>query len=321
MRVLTFVSAGSKAGKTTLATHIAACAERAGFGSAAVIRMDGAPIVAARCGRFGPAIIDCSEDSLAEKLDELRCAGISLAVIDTPSTLSSVTEAALTASDLVLIPVRVGKSALAALDETLALVEGSGQPFVFVINAADTTTTATATTAMTLAQYGAVCLVTIRRHANFVDCAKAGETVFDNRGDSAAAADIEAFWDYLSQRLAKVASVPITARTTATSNRRKYPRWEYGIPGRLTVDGEASDCRLNDISAGGLSVFTEQAVFIGDRVTLSVAGLGGFEAEVRNVVDGRIGLQFVISAENHWQMVQAVSDVVEGTEQDRRLIG
>ncbi len=66
-------------------------------------------------------------------------------------------------------------------------------------------------------------------------------------------------------------------------------------------------CRINDISAGGVSMLTAEPPAIGTEVALHVPYLGAFKAESVHVAGDRVGLRFLIDERTQGDLVKQLS--------------
>ncbi len=66
-------------------------------------------------------------------------------------------------------------------------------------------------------------------------------------------------------------------------------------------------CRIDDISAGGVSMLTAEPPVIGTEVALHVPYLGAFKAESVYVDGGRVGLRFLIDEQTQGGLVKQLS--------------
>lgn len=130
MQKIAIIAQKGGAGKTTLAVHLAAEAERAGK-VALVVDMD--PQASAsqwsqwRNGE-PPEVIDTPPPLLAAKLKQAEDMGAQFAVIDTPPHADTTAATAAQSADVVLIPCKPRAFDLAAIQMTARLVESARRP-------------------------------------------------------------------------------------------------------------------------------------------------------------------------------------------------
>ncbi len=206
MRVLAVASQKGGSGKTTLAGHLAVQAERAGAGPVALLDLDPQGTLAdwsAARGAQPPAFAPSGTARLAPDLEGWREQGVRLAVIDTPPALTVHIQAAIQLAELVIVPTRPSPHDLHAVGGTVELCERSGKPLLFVVNAATPKARITGDTAVTLSQHGTVAPVTVHQRTDYAVSMADGRTVMEVDPEGRAAAEIEALWNYVSDRLEK----------------------------------------------------------------------------------------------------------------------
>ena len=114
---------------------------------------------------------------LGEALHDLRDAGISLAVIDTPPAITQSIAHVISYADLVILPTRPSPHDLRAVGATVDAAERYAKPLIFVINAATARARITGETAVALSQHGTVAPVTVHQRVNFASSMIDGRTV------------------------------------------------------------------------------------------------------------------------------------------------
>lgn len=206
MRVIVCASQKGGSGKTTLSGHIAVQAERQGAGPVAIVdadpqgslsewwntRADGTPLFA-----------KTSLETLERDLAALQSAGVRLAVIDTPPSVTTAIRQVMNVASLVVIPIRPSPHDLRAAAATVDLAEALDRAFVFVVNGATARARITADAAVTLSQHGTVAPVTLHHRTDFASSMIDGRTVMECDPRSRSAAEIVALWEYLAARLEK----------------------------------------------------------------------------------------------------------------------
>jgi hypothetical protein len=85
----------------------------------------------------------------------------------------------------------------------------------------------------------------------------------------------------------------VDAKTGA--ERRRFPRVELGLPGRLFLpaDSREARCTIADLSPGGAAVTCEIVPEVGTAVVLYVDGFGRFEGTVARCEGSGFGISFV----------------------------
>lgn len=208
MRVLSLAAQKGGSGKTTLAGHLAVQAERAGDGPVALIDTDPQGSLAGWWNERSfatPVFVETAVSRLAQDFQELRRMDIKLVIIDTPPAITATIQHVVAVSDLIVIPTRPSPHDLRAAGATVELVARAGKPMVFVVNAATPKARITAEAAVALSQHGTLAPVTIHHRVDFAASMIDGRTVMEIAPKSRSAEEIAALWDYLSDRLDRLA--------------------------------------------------------------------------------------------------------------------
>jgi chromosome partitioning protein len=206
MRTLVLASQKGGVGKTTIAGHLAVMAESAGAGPVALIDTDPQGSLSSWWNeRKAETPVFASVDivQLADHLQQLKKAGIKLAIIDTPPAVTETIRQVLAVADLVLIPTRPSPHDLRAVGSTVALVEAVGKRMVFVINGAAQRAKITGEAAIALSQHGTVAPVTLYQRTDFAASMIDGRTAQEIDPTSRSAGEIVELWKYVSTQLHK----------------------------------------------------------------------------------------------------------------------
>ncbi|MBK9346892.1 MAG: ParA family protein [Burkholderiales bacterium] len=206
MRTLVLASQKGGVGKTTIAGHLAVMAESAGAGPVALIDTDPQGSLSSWWNeRKAETPVFASVDivQLADHLQQLKKAGIKLAIIDTPPAVTETIRQVLAVADLVLIPTRPSPHDLRAVGSTVALVEAVGKRMVFVINGAAQRAKITGEAAIALSQHGTVAPVTLYQRTDFAASMIDGRTAQEIDPTSRSAGEIVELWKYVATQLHK----------------------------------------------------------------------------------------------------------------------
>ncbi len=205
MKIMVLAAQKGGSGKTTLATNIAVEAERMGDGPVALIDTDPQGSLAEWSEErelATPILAQCSTHRLAQKIEEMRDAGVGLVVIDTPPAIKAAIAQVISASDLVVIPMRPSAHDLRAVGKTIDIAENLGKPFVFVVNGAHPTARITMQAVLALSEHGPVAPSIIHQRMDFAASAIDGRAVMEVAGRSRSPDEIAALWQYLKESLA-----------------------------------------------------------------------------------------------------------------------
>ena len=206
MRTMVLASQKGGVGKTTIAGHLAVMAESAGAGPVALIDTDPQGSLSSWWNeRKAETPVFASVDivQLADHLQQLKKAGIKLAIIDTPPAVTETIRQVLAVADLVLIPTRPSPHDLRAVGSTVALVEAVGKRMVFVINGAAQRAKITGEAAIALSQHGTVAPVTLYQRTDFAASMIDGRTAQEIDPASRSAGEIMELWKYVATQLHK----------------------------------------------------------------------------------------------------------------------
>jgi len=221
MRVLALASQKGGSGKTTLSGHLAVQAQRAGAGPVVLIDIDPQGSLSDWWNEREaemPAFAQTTVARLMTDLDDLRAQGFKLAVIDTPPAITAAIQSVIAVAELVVIPTRPSPHDLRAAGATVDLCERAGKPLMFVVNAATPKARITSEAAVALSQHGTVAPVTLHHRTDFAASMIDGRTVMEADPRSKSAAEIEALWSYVHDRL-----------------ERNFRRTVFNLPGTMSA--------------------------------------------------------------------------------------
>ena len=91
------------------------------------------------------------------------------------------------------------------------------------------------------------------------------------------------------------------------AERRKFRRRGFTGQVHLEIDGERIGCKLLDISVGGVAVRTDHPPDVGTDMVVEIDVLGRFDAYVRRVNDGKVGLAFATDTRERWLRLKELS--------------
>ena len=102
---------------------------------------------------------------------------------------------------MVLIPTRPSPHDLRAVAATVTMVEESGKPLVFVLNAATPRARITNEAIVALSQHGPLAPSIVHQRVDFASSMIDGRTVMEVSNTSLAISEIECLWKYLAIRM------------------------------------------------------------------------------------------------------------------------
>jgi chromosome partitioning protein len=202
MHVITICSRKGGVGKTTLSSHLAVEAVRAGAGRVAIADTDPQGGLAAWYNAREaqtPEFVDVSGGRPA--IEACRNAGFDVLLIDTPPAISESISATIDLASLVLVPVRPSPNDLRAVGGTVSLVAAAKKPMVFIINQVTARARITAQAAIALSQHGTVAPVMIGSRVDFAASMTDGRTASELDPASKSGEEISELWQYIESRL------------------------------------------------------------------------------------------------------------------------
>lgn len=209
MQTITIAARKGGVGKTTLATHLSVIAAGP---KRPVLLFDTDPQRSLKWWwdlREGdtPALVECEARELAKILPAAEQEGVAWAIVDTPPHAENSIAEAMCVADLVLVSTRPGPFDLAAVATTLDLAQRVGKVPLAVINHAPPRTgtgepAIVAEARETLVRMGAIVAeAVISQRVAMSHAVIGGQTVNEYEPDGRAAAEVQALWVELQQRL------------------------------------------------------------------------------------------------------------------------
>jgi len=195
MSTIAIISQKGGAGKTTLAIHLAATAERAGAISLIVDTDPQATASQWAEWRKGaaPEVIDGAPPRIAAKVAAAKAQGADFVVIDTPPHSDSAATRAIEVAELVLVPCRPSAFDLAAIRTTIQLARLVGKTAHVVFTAGSPNAPRIYDDARELVTgFGARCCpVILPDRAVYRHASAQGATVFELEPDGKAASELK----------------------------------------------------------------------------------------------------------------------------------
>jgi chromosome partitioning protein len=204
MRVIVFASRKGGAGKTTLASALAVEAGRVGAGPVGIVDCDPMQGLAqwwdARRHSEHP-VLASFERGLPAALAAMDRQGVKVVMVDTPSAIDASVAGIVGLADLVVIPVRASPDDLRAIGSTVDLVQRSGKPLVFVVNAVRPGVKLPMEVVVALSQHGTVAPVQVADRTAYAAAKVNGHTAPELNASGRAASEIETLWTYIAKRI------------------------------------------------------------------------------------------------------------------------
>src|ERR1700733_11003300 len=214
MHVLVLASQKGGSGKTTLSGHLAVEADQAGIGPVALIDTDPQGSLShwwnSRASGT-PHFAKVGLLDLGAALEQLKAAGIKLAVIDTPPAITSSISEVVGHADLVVVPTRPSPHDLRAVGATVDIAERHKKPLIFVVNGATPRARITGEAAVALSQHGTVAPVIVHHRVDFAASMVDGRCVSEVVPKSQSAKEMRELWTYVKDPLAPLAKDPTLA--------------------------------------------------------------------------------------------------------------
>lgn len=206
-------------GKTTLTLNLAAAAEAAGHGPAAMVDMDPqgslSHIYNRRNRENGPVMLALEGSDLPAAIAAARRSGIRLVVIDTPPAFLDMTRACVTAADLVVVPARPSPLDLEAVGPTIDIAEAAAKPLLMVVNAAKSRTRLKGDAARVLAQHGKVAPVDLIDRIAYSEAMIEGLAAVEYEPGGSAAKEMMQLYEYIDRQLRRALGPAHETKETA----------------------------------------------------------------------------------------------------------
>ena len=201
MRTVALVTQKGGSGKSTLSASLAVEA-RANRERVFLIDMDPQRSLTTWARNRVEAI---APTQLGAVLDALAASGVTLAIIDTPASLSEASEAAMRAADLVVIPVRPTIFDIWSCEATWRMIRALGRESVFVLNQCHITQGSRRfrDSAAALEAMGGILQPMITARVDYQEAMLRGLGPTEIDPNGAAATEIRELWHSLRRRIAR----------------------------------------------------------------------------------------------------------------------
>ncbi len=203
MKLIVFLAQKGGSGKTTLAVHLAVCAEEYGE---RVFIVDTDPQGSAGAwgrarGKDTPKLGSASPAELRRVRQLVEEEGYTLFVVDSPPHAAPEARHAVEVADLVIIPCRPTAFDLAALSATVAIVKAVGRPACFVLNACPSRAPEVREAREALKAYGFPVAPLIGERRAFSRAIATGRAVTEFEKNGKAAQEVRELWGWLLAHL------------------------------------------------------------------------------------------------------------------------
>ncbi len=190
------------AGKTTLASHLAVEAVRAGYGPVAIIDLDP---MGGLSGWWDARKADTPalarvETTLTNTFDALHAGGFQTVFVDTPPSVGAEVAEAIAVANLVVVPCKPSPDDLRAVSRTVEAIGRSGKSMIFVINMVKPRTRLTAEAAVALSQHGTLAPTFIFDRTDYAAAKADGLTAQEMEPSGKAAQEMRELWGYIATR-------------------------------------------------------------------------------------------------------------------------
>ena len=203
MHTLTLASTKGGCGKSTLAIHLAVCAQLAGWETLLADLDPHSQTAAEWAGERAsttPTVIRATADDIQALQQQAQAEGFDLLVLDCPPYLDAVAQAATQAADFTLIPAQPRFADIRVLPR---VIEQISLPFAVVLNACTPGLNALPSRktleVLTLLKDHQIPVVSrwITRREAFADALNGGQAVQEFEAHGKAAAEIQRLWAWL----------------------------------------------------------------------------------------------------------------------------
>lgn len=206
MKTIVFAASKGGVGKTTLCAALAAYAGANTKKKVAIIDLDPQGSLTAWWNlrdSESPELIEATAGSLSETLEKADASGFAFIFVDTPPGQMKTIEAGIKSADYVLVPCQPSPVDIAAIGDTIAVIEEEGKPFAFVMNRVIARTRIGEQAILLLANHGKVAGMPIAQRTSFATAMIDGRSAPEVDGGKHAEQEISALWKFVLSNLKK----------------------------------------------------------------------------------------------------------------------
>lgn len=203
MKTIIIANQKGGSGKSTLVTHLAVAAERAGDGPVVLTDTDPQGTTAdwfnAREAET-PGYVPATMATLSEKVAALKDAGATWLFVDTAPAINEQNADLLRLADLIIVPLCASPNDLRALSKMLPVLQAAGKPFVFVLTRVNPQARLTVQTVMALSEHGQVLQPPLRERVGYPSSMIDGRTAQEIDPSGHAAQEVAELWKNVKSR-------------------------------------------------------------------------------------------------------------------------
>jgi chromosome partitioning protein len=206
MKTIAFAASKGGVGKTTLCAALSSYASMASKKKIAIIDLDPQGSLTAWWNQreaSSPELIEANAGNLAEMLERAEASGYDYVFVDTPPGHMKTIEAGIKCASYVLVPCQPSPVDIAAIGDTLQVIEDQGKPFAFVMNRVIARTRIGEQAILLLANHGKVAGRPVAQRTAFATAMTDGRSAPEVDGGKQAEQEISALWKFLLSNLKK----------------------------------------------------------------------------------------------------------------------
>lgn len=204
MKTIVFAASKGGVGKTTLCAALSSYASTVSKKKIAIIDLDPQGSLIAWWNQreaSSPELIEANAGNLAEMLERAEATGYDFVFIDTPPGHMKTIEAGIKCASYVLVPCQPSPVDIAAIGDTLQVIEDQGKPFAFVMNRVIARTRIGEQAILLLANHGKVAGKPVAQRTAFATAMTDGRSAPEVEGGKQAEQEISALWNFLLSNL------------------------------------------------------------------------------------------------------------------------
>jgi chromosome partitioning protein len=206
MKTIIVANQKGGSGKSTLVTHLAVAADRAGDGLVVLTDTDPQGTTADWFNvreSETPGYVQTTMATLGEKISALEDAGAAWLFVDTAPAINEQNVNLLRLADLVIVPLCASPNDVRALGKMLPILQSAGKPFVFVLTRVNQQARLTVQTAITLSEHGTVIQPPLRERVAYPTAMIDGHTAQEIEPKGSAGKEIAELWKSIKRRFDK----------------------------------------------------------------------------------------------------------------------